>query len=358
MIAFISAYSRPPRGSVFLERSSMSSTNQKVSVIIPVYNVEKFLPTCLDSVFRQTLKPFEVLVINDGSSDKTGDIAKSYGDKIVYLEQQNQGQAAARNAGLLRARGDFIAFLDADDYWLKDFLEKCVSFLAAHQNAVAVCTGTIIRYASGKEEVFPENIDGQAMTQPTVLDDFFSFWEEHDHMMTGSNVIRKSAIDEVGLQRVELRGVSEDTEYWACIATQGKWGFIPEPLWVGNAQAAATTGWFKRYKRRNKYGPTIEEWGKRVVPRLKDEDIPGFEAVRGRVAVAYAHNKILAGNFNDAFAIVEQYGDSMPRTRLTYLMTAGTTFGKLSWSLVCRIIRFKEFIKAWRLRMRIGVTND
>ena len=337
----------------------MSGTDRKVSVIIPVYNVESFLSACLESVFRQSLKPFEVLVINDGSTDKTAQIARSYGDKIIYIEQQNQGQAAARNAGLQKASGEFVAFLDADDHWLDGFLETCVSFLVEHQDAVAVFTGTIIKFADGKKDIFPPSAQGRAMiSQPAVLDNFFSFWAQHDHMMTGANLIRRFVIKDAGLQRVELRGVSEDTEYWARIATYGKWGFIPEPLWVGNAHAAATTGWVKRYKRRNKHGPSIEEWGKRVVPRLKAEEIPGFRIIRGRVAAAYAHNKILAGNFNDAFAIVRQYGDSMPRSRLTYLMKRGTLLGRVGWSVVCRLIRLKESIKAWRLRMSFGATND
>ena len=102
-----------------------------VSVIIPAYDVAVCLGRCLDSVFEQDVTDTQVIVINDGSTDDTAEVAKRYGDRIVYLEQENQGQGAARNAGLRIARGRYVAFLDADDYWLPGFLRACIDFLAA-----------------------------------------------------------------------------------------------------------------------------------------------------------------------------------------------------------------------------------
>lgn len=328
----------------------MSAVQHKVSVIIPVYNVESSLTTCIDSVLRQTLKPYEIVVIDDGSSDKTESIAKSYGSKIIYKKQENQGPAAARNAGLELAKGDFIAFLDADDYWREGFLERCTNFLDTHKNAIAVSTGIIVILLDGKEQIMPPCLhDGERMQKPIVLDDFFKFWAEQNHIRTGSNIIRKSVIDEAGFQQAGLR-VGEDLEYWGYIATFGKWGFLPEPLWVCNSQAgAAAAGWLERYQQRRSLCPTVEAWGKRIVPRLKDNEITHFEIVRGRVAANYAHYKILAGDFNGALDIVQEYGASMPRNKLTLLMRAGPILGIIGWRIVCFIIRLKESIKAWGL---------
>jgi glycosyltransferase involved in cell wall biosynthesis len=94
----------------------------KVSVIVPVYNGEKYLREALNSVLKQSVRPFEVLVIDDGSTDTTAEIAKQYGERLRYIKRSNGGAAAARNDGVKSATGNYIAFLDADDYWDKQKL--------------------------------------------------------------------------------------------------------------------------------------------------------------------------------------------------------------------------------------------
>ncbi len=89
----------------------------KYSIIIPVYNVEKYIKKCLDSVFSQTDKDFEVIVVNDGTKDNSMDIVKKYDVKII--NQKNQGLSAARNLGFEVAKGDYLWFVDSDD-WLRD----------------------------------------------------------------------------------------------------------------------------------------------------------------------------------------------------------------------------------------------
>ncbi len=99
--------------------------NTKISVIIPIYNTEKYLPTCLDSVLSQTHKNFELILIDDGSSDNSGKIADDYAKKdsrVRVIHQKNAGQSAARNYGLKLATGDFISFIDSDDEVKKTFL--------------------------------------------------------------------------------------------------------------------------------------------------------------------------------------------------------------------------------------------
>src|ERR1051326_8460176 len=101
-------------------------TSPIVSVIIPAYNAAAFIGETLDSVYAQTFKDFEVVVVNDGSPD-TDELERAlerYAAKLRYLKQDNQGAAAARNTGITAARGEFVAFLDADDMWLPAFLEK------------------------------------------------------------------------------------------------------------------------------------------------------------------------------------------------------------------------------------------
>lgn len=104
--------------------TSREADSERVSVVIPAYNGERYLAEALDSVFNQTEKPYEVIVVDDGSTDTSSEILDSYGDRIVKIEQANSGTASARNRGVGVATGDLIAFLDQDDYWHENKLEK------------------------------------------------------------------------------------------------------------------------------------------------------------------------------------------------------------------------------------------
>ncbi len=93
-----------------------------VSVIIPAYNCDRYLAEAVESILNQTYTSFEVIIIDDGSTDKTAEVAKSFGSKVTYCYQNNGGSATARNHGIELAQGSFLAFLDADDLWVEDKL--------------------------------------------------------------------------------------------------------------------------------------------------------------------------------------------------------------------------------------------
>lgn len=124
----------------------------KISVIIPVYNSEKYLNKCLDSVFTQSFDDFEVILVNDGSSDSSQDIIDTYKaqspDKITAIKQENAGQASARNRGLDAAKGDYILFVDSDDYLRADAFEKVYSY--ADSNGYDLVCFNICRLVNGK----------------------------------------------------------------------------------------------------------------------------------------------------------------------------------------------------------------
>lgn len=320
-----------------------------VSVIIPAYNCASSLGRCLDSVFSQDRKPLQVIVINDGSTDDTAEKAQIYEDKIIFLEQENQGQGAARNAGLKIATGEYVAFLDADDYWLPGMLSKCVDYLTEHKDAVAVSTGSLSISWNRRKRIIPVCIDvsdSNRIKEPIVLDNFFDFWAEHDHIMTGTNLIRRDLIETAGYQRDDLR-ISQDLEYWGYLATYGNWGFIPEVLFVTDGTPSASMqGWRGKYKKRRKLCPNVEQWEKRIVPRLKESEWSGFRIVRGRVAGGYAHAKILGGDFGSAREIVKKYGKNFQPSMITRLMNIGCVFGAIGWYVSCMLIVLREWIKA------------
>ena len=108
-----------------------------VSVVIPVYNGERFLGEAIDSIRAQSYRPLEIIVVDDGSTDGTARVAKSY-SPVVYVYQANSGQAAARNHGVELASGEFLAFLDADDVWMPDKLSRQMAAIASDPNLDSV----------------------------------------------------------------------------------------------------------------------------------------------------------------------------------------------------------------------------
>lgn len=123
----------------------MPENSAKVSIVIPVYNSGKYLKRCLDSAVNQTLKDIEIIIINDGSTDNSEKIIEKYlSDKrIKYISQNNQGQSTARNKGIDAATGEYIGFMDSDDWVDLDFFEKL--YTAAQKNNADISVGDIIR---------------------------------------------------------------------------------------------------------------------------------------------------------------------------------------------------------------------
>ncbi len=116
--------------------------NLKISLIIPVYNVEKFLPRCLDSVASQTYADLEVIIVNDGSTDNSAQIIDRYvasNPNFTAYTIENSGQGGARNFGLEKAQGDYVAFLDSDDYIAPDCIEKLAAAAKTNDSDIVVC---------------------------------------------------------------------------------------------------------------------------------------------------------------------------------------------------------------------------
>ncbi len=115
----------------------------KISIIVPVYNVEQFLRRCLDNILVQTFRDFEVLLVNDGSTDNSGHICREYAEKdsrIVIIEKKNGGLSSARNAGLDAAKGEYIGFVDSDDYIAPDMYEFLYENLVKYKADVSICS--------------------------------------------------------------------------------------------------------------------------------------------------------------------------------------------------------------------------
>ena len=160
------------------------------SVVIPVFNGERFLRAAVQSVLDQQYSPLEIIVVDDGSTDGTANMARSLPETVRYLYQANQGPAAARNRGIENAQGDLIAFADADDLWPRGKLELQLSYLIKDA-ALEIVMGRIQQVLSSEEE----------------------FGEPAFSVNLGSAVIRKSVFDRVGLFDETMR-YSEDVDWF------------------------------------------------------------------------------------------------------------------------------------------------
>lgn len=311
-----------------------------VSVVVPAYNAEKGLRRCIESVLGQTSQQREVIVINDGSVDRTEEIALAFGDRITYLRQDNRGETAARNRGLELAGGEFITSLDHDDYWHPDFLDACVKFLRQHPEAIAVSTGVEARSAlSDVVSIRPAALaKGEFGEHETfVIEDFFTFWVRHDHICSGSAVIRGVVMDEAGLQRPDLV-LSGDLEYWAYLATYGKWGFIPRVLLYVDGTQIPRGSVYAKFHRRYSKAPSVEQWESRIVPRLKESDMAAYEHARGRIATWMIFAKVFAGDDQEGLRMAREYRRHL-HGRFGTLWRVAATAGMASWKPMCVALR-------------------
>lgn len=207
-----------------------------VSIIVPSYNVEAYLADAIDSALAQTYPTVEIVVVNDGSTDATPRIMDRYGDAIVAVHQENGGLAAARNAGLRVARGEFLALLDADDLWFPERLERLVGLLDARPDLAIVTSDSYVMedftpttkrsYLDRRKRPFPAT---EAEQVPEIARFNFLFI---------GVVFRRSVMDQCGMFHVgprrrepgSIEG-AEDYELWTRYVLSGaRVGFIDEPL--------------------------------------------------------------------------------------------------------------------------------
>jgi glycosyltransferase involved in cell wall biosynthesis len=175
-----------------------------LSVVIPVFNGERFLREAVESVLAQKYSPLEIIIVDDGSTDGTAELVRSLPETVRYLHQPNQGPAAARNRGIEQAQGSLIAFADADDLWPEDKLGLQLPYLIGNE-ATEIVMGRI------QQVVLSETVNGQTQAE--------EFAEPAFSVNLGSAVIRKSVFERVGLFDETMR-YSEDVD-WFMRAREG-----------------------------------------------------------------------------------------------------------------------------------------
>ncbi len=195
----------------------------RVNVVIPAYNAAATLPETLATVFAQTFTDYEVIVVDDGSTDSTPDLLARYGDRLCVLSKSNEGRpATTRNLGAQAARGEYVAFLDADDGWQPEKLARQVALLDRNPALGLVYTAaTIIDDAGRVLRVNPCPRQGRGRIYPLLA---------VRNLMVGSSVmVRRQAIAAAGWFDPELTSI-ENWDLWIRIAREWEVDFVNEPL--------------------------------------------------------------------------------------------------------------------------------
>lgn len=308
------------------------------SVIIPAYNAGLLIGRCLDSIISQaTNYDIEVLIIDDGSTDDTCSIIENRTESNIRLiHQQNSGPAAARNKGIEMASGKYIAFLDADDYWLPGFIDKTIEFMNTN-NCVAVSVAQR-HITKTKDYLLPSFVSSRSNIKPFIINDFFTFWAKNNHICTGSVVMLTSAVKDAGGQLVDLY-LCEDMEFWAYLSTFGKFGFIPEVLFVSDGnRITKNVGWKKKNIIRWSNAPAISQWERRIVAKLSNRLPNGYIKARGCIALNTIICMILAKKNKIALNETILYREDFPNSMISkILQLCSKNF--CTWRVCCFVIR-------------------
>jgi len=177
------------------------------SIVIPLYNKQLSIKNTIQSVLNQTYQDFEIIVINDGSTDNSSKIIESISDdRIRLISQPNQGVSAARNCGITEARFEWIAFLDGDDLWLKNHLAEVMKMITTFPTGK--CFTTSFKYSDDRE-LFKHKRDSTIYK----VDNYFREAIKELLIWTGTAVINKECFNSMGLYDTSLK-IGEDTELW------------------------------------------------------------------------------------------------------------------------------------------------
>ncbi len=199
-------------------------TSPSVSVIIPTYNMRIFVGDAIKSVLHQTYQDFEIMIVDDGSVDGTKEVVSQFKSdrRVRYLYQDNRGPAAARNTGINESNGQFVAFLDADDLWLPEKLDKQIRAMENHPDYALVGTACYV--------VDTDNRKKWIMCHP--CEDVHIRWLGlfNSPFVQSSVIVRRTALQEVGLYKTEKGFIMEDYDLWSRLLLRYRATNLGQPL--------------------------------------------------------------------------------------------------------------------------------
>ena len=239
------------------------------SVIIPAYNAEKSIERSISSVLDQSYESFEIIVVNDGSTDNTEEIIKRLNnDKIKIISQKNQGVSVARNVGIKNSNNTYICFLDADDAWLPNHLEVLSNLIEKYKNESFFVTGYKMLFLDGREKTINASINEDDYLETNL----FSAYQRYGYFFNTNYVcIKKEAIIQTGGFAVGVKN-EEDYDMWCRLGLKNN---IVISKCITNLR-------YRDYSMATKTRLLLNDWvfESRIPDILKDETIP-IERIAG-----------------------------------------------------------------------------
>ncbi len=201
----------------------------KVSVIIPTYNRSHYVGEAIDSVLGQTFKDLEIIIVDDGSTDNTKQVLKNYASRIQYIFQEKKGRAEARNQGMMAAKGEYITFLDDDDIWWPNKLQKQIIFLDAHPHIGLVHTFTEVVDEEGR--LLEKETGSRLKLYKKAMRIGYTYegMSQLCVMFISTVMVRKECLGKVGLFDSRTESF-EDWDFYLRFALKYRIDTIPEPL--------------------------------------------------------------------------------------------------------------------------------
>ncbi len=252
----------------------MSSEQRYFSIVMPLYNKEKYIRDSVQSVLNQTYKHFELIIVDDGSTDNSAKILQQFDDERVrYIIQENQGETATRNNAMALSKYDYIAFLDSDDFWLSDFLETMNALINEYPNAGAY--GCAYLHVPASEKVLQEAEQMDKKRATVLTDNYFDYDHNHSQTLTASTtVIKKKILEKVGMFTPGLRNWG-DIDFWTRIGLYYDVAFTEKVCTIYNDVA---TGASKLVA--NLHAPVFDNYKKymrdKTIPKQKRKDFKEY----------------------------------------------------------------------------------
>ncbi len=317
-----------------------------ISVVMPAYNAGRHLVRTIDSVLAQTFCALEIIVVDDGSTDDTAEVARTYGSKIRYIAQNNAGASVARNTGIEAAKGEWIAFLDADDEWLPEKLALQTEHLKRNPD-LAWTTGNFIRCACSSNRRGPHLDPGRAemmLEGKEYCEDYFAALPRGLDGWTGMMLIRRDVLFEAGLfRRGQLRGNDYDM-WWRIAYRWPKIGYLAEPLAVYHLDVEGSI--IRKYKDSDISRDLIQRHLELARQHGRTDD---FRPCAIYLLRRWMRAMLFEARGREVRAMLSQFGDLLPRPYKAF-MWAMTAFPKIT-AAGCRMI--SRIVRLLGLRKRL-----
>lgn len=274
----------------------------RFSVVIPLYNKEHYIENTIRSVLNQSFRDFELIIVDDGSKDDSyKNVQKIKSEKIHLIHQDNQGVAVARNTGVNQAQGEYVAFLDADDYWYPNYLETIDALIDLFSESDIFVTSYRIVMGNNKY-----HFSAHLSDEPTLLPSYWiTYKNAYDTVWTSATVIRKEAIIKAGMFTPGEK-IGQDLDLWARVAKNNPLvAYSPEICVDYNRDAEQNARTRVKIAYPKAFLSVLSEEMKN--DHWTNEDKRWMESKYNKKMIVYVFTSIIAGNRKQARDVLSEW---------------------------------------------------